>query len=291
MKKLVAKNEVNLLKFLIDSGYSRTKAKQLLKYRAILVNSVPVTRHDHRLSPGDAVFIKSTKETIAEIKSCPGLTIVHADEAIIVIDKPAGLLTIATDREKTKTAYYRLNACLREWYGSSEERIFIVHRLDRDTSGLLVFARNETVKRALQDNWKEVDKKYVAVVEGVPKEKSRRITGRLYESKSMRTYAVDDSNKEGRYSVTNYESVKSAGRYALLEITLETGRKNQIRVHLADIGHPVAGDKKYGASTDPVGRLALHAIHLAFMHPVTGERMEFQARMPAKFNMLFSENI
>lgn len=286
MRKLVTKNEVSLFEFLADAGYSRTKAKQLLKYRAILVGSVPVTRHDHRLSPGDAVLIKSTKETSEEIKSCPGLTIIYADEAIIVIDKPAGLLTIATDREKTKTAYYRLNACLREWYGS-EERIFIVHRLDRDTSGLLVFARNETVKRALQDNWKEVDKKYAAVVEGVPKEKSRRITGRLYESKSLRTYAVDDSNKKGRYSVTNYELVKSAGRYALLEITLETGRKNQIRVHLADIGHPVAGDKKYGASTDPFGRLALHANYLAFVHPVTGKRMEFQTRMPAKFNMLF----
>lgn len=286
MRKLITKNEVNLLEFLADAGYSRTKAKQLLKYRAILVGSVSVTRHDHRLSPGDVVSIKSSKETSKEIKFCPGLTIVHADEAIIVIDKPAGLLTIATEKEKIKTAYYRLNRCLREWYGS-EERIFIVHRLDRDTSGLLVFARTEIVKRALQDNWKEVDKKYAAIVEGVPKEKSRRITGRLYESKSMRTYAVDDSNKKGRLSVTNYELLKSAGRYALLEITLETGRKNQIRVHLADIGHPVAGDKKYGASTDPFGRLALHANYLAFVHPVTGERMEFQARMPTKFNMLF----
>ena len=286
MRKLVTKNEVSLLEFLAAAGYSRTKAKQLLKYRAILVGSVSVTRHDHLLSPGDTIFIKSAKETTEEIKSCPGLTIIHADEAIIVIDKPAGLLTIATDREKTKTAYYRLNACLREWYGSGE-RIFIVHRLDRDTSGLLVFARNETVKRALQDNWKEVDKKYAAVVEGIPREKSRRITSRLYESKSLRTYAVDDSSEKGRYSVTNYELVKSAGRYALLEITLETGRKNQIRVHLADIGHPVAGDKKYGARSDPFGRLALHANYLAFVHPVTGKRMEFQTRMPAKFNMLF----
>ena len=289
MRKLVTKTKGNILEFMADAGYSKTKAKQLLKYRAISIGNVPVTRHNHPLVPGDEVIIKTEKEMSKEIKSCSGLTIIHEDEAIIVIDKSAGLLTIATEKEKTRTAYYRLTAWLKERSDSARERIFIVHRLDRETSGLLVFAKDETVKRTLQDNWEEVDKKYTAIVEGVPKEKKGRIASNLCETKFLRVYSVHDSNGEGKPSVTNYELLKAADDYALLEIILETGRKNQIRVHLSDIGHPVAGDKKYGAKTDPFKRLALHANYLAFTHPVSGERMEFQSKIPGKFNMLFPE--
>lgn len=289
MRKLVTKNKINLLEFLTTAGYSKTKAKQLLKYRAISVGDVTLSKHDHTLLPGDEVVVKTEKEMGKEIKSCPGLTIIYEDEAIIVVDKSAGLLTIATEKEKTRTAYYRLTAWLKERSGSSRERIFIVHRLDRETSGLLVFAKNEPVKRTLQDNWKQVDKKYTAIVEGVPKEKSGRIASNLREAKSLRVYSVHNSKGEGKPSVTNYELLKTADDYAVLEITLETGRKNQIRVHLSDIGHPVVGDKKYGARTDPFKRLALHANYLAFKHPVSGKRMEFESKMPAKFNMLFRE--
>jgi 23S rRNA pseudouridine1911/1915/1917 synthase len=289
MRKLVTKTKGNVLEFLAEVGYSKTKAKQLLKYRAVFIGNMPVSGHNHTLMPGDEIIIKSEKEMGKEDKSCPGLTIIHEDEAIIVIDKSAGLLTIATEKEKTKTAYYRLTAWLKERSGSSRERIFIVHRLDRETSGLLVFAKDEPVKRTLQDNWKEVEKKYTAIVEGVPKEKSGRIASNLRETKFLRVYSVRDSNGEGKPSVTNYKLLKATDDCAALEITLETGRKNQIRVHLSDIGHPVVGDKKYGANTDPLKRLALHANYLAFTHPVSGERMEFQSKMPAKFNMLFAE--
>jgi 23S rRNA pseudouridine1911/1915/1917 synthase len=289
MKKLVAKNNVSLLELLADAGYSKTKVKQLLKYRAISVRNIPVSRPDHALVPGDRVIIKSEKEMSEEVRPCQGLTIVYEDESIIVIDKIAGLLTIATEKEKTRTAYYRLTAWLKERSGSARERIFIVHRLDRETSGLLVFARNETVKRTLQDNWQETDKKYAAIVEGVPAAKSGRIASNLRETTALRVYSVPAGDKEGRPAATNYRVVKAADEYALLEITLETGRKNQIRVHLTDIGHPVAGDKKYGAGTDPLGRLALHANYLAFTHPVTGERMEFESKLPAKFNKLFPQ--
>jgi 23S rRNA pseudouridine1911/1915/1917 synthase len=222
-------------------------------------------------------------------KSCPGLTIIHEDEAIIVVDKAAGLLTIATEKEKTKTAYYRLTAWLKERSGSARERIFIVHRLDRDTSGLLVFARNEAAKRALQERWPETDKKYAAIVEGIPREPKGRIASNLRETKFLRVYSVRDHDGDGKPSVTNYQLLRAAGSYALLDITLETGRKNQIRVHLADIGHPVAGDKKYGARTNPVGRLALHAYFLAFFHPVTGKWLEFRAPLPAKFKRMFPD--
>lgn len=292
MKKFVTKNEIGLLEFLTATGYSKTKVKQLVKYRAISVGRVPVSRLDHALLPGNEVIIKTEKEMGEEARPCQGLTIIFEDEAVIVIDKSAGLLTIATEKEKNKTAYYRLTAWLKERSGSPRERIFIVHRLDRETSGLLVFARNETVKRALQDKWQETDKKYNAIVEGVPKEQSGRIAGNLREAKSLRVYSVPASDPEGRPCVTNFKLLKeaAAGDYALLEITLETGRKNQIRVHLADIGHPVAGDKKYGAHTDPIGRMALHANYLAFVHPVTGKRMEFQSDLPAKFNKLFPKS-
>jgi len=290
MRKLVAKKEVRLLEFLAAAGYSKTKAKQLLKYRAISVGNLTLSRHDHTLLPGDEVVIKSESETGKETKPCAGLTIVHEDEAIIVIDKSAGLLTIATEKEKTRTAYYRLTEWLKQRSGSDRERIFIVHRLDRETSGLLVFARNETVKRQLQDNWQEVDKRYTAIVEGVPKEKSGRIASNLRETKFLRVYSTHDSKNEGRPSVTNYKLLKAGNNYAMLEITLETGRKNQIRVHLSDIGHPVVGDKKYGTGTDPLGRLALHANYLAFAHPITGERLEFHSKMPAKFHMLLEGN-
>ena len=289
MRKLVATEEISLAALLAGYGYSKTKAKQLLKYRAISVGNVPVTRHDQTLRPGEEVCIKSEKEEGDAGRVCRGLTILYQDEAIIVIDKAAGLLTIATEKEKTRTAYYRLNAWLKEESGSARERIFIVHRLDRETSGLLVFARNEAAKRALQGRWPETAKRYAAIVEGIPKETSGRIASNLRESKFLRVYSVRDRDGDGRPSVTNYQLVQASGNYALLDISLETGRKNQIRVHLADIGHPVAGDKKYGARTNPVGRLALHAYFLAFAHPVTGERLEFRSLLPGKFKALFPD--
>lgn len=288
MRKLVARETISLTELLADAGYSKTKAKQLLKYKAISIGNVPAMRHDQILSPGEEIVVRTEKEMgEAGGKPCRGLTILYEDESIIVIDKAAGLLTIATDRERTRTAYYRLTAWLRERSGSAGERIFIVHRLDRETSGLLVFARNEAVKRTLQEKWRETDKRYAAIVEGVPGEKSGRIASTLRETKALRVYSAPGENGEGRPAVTGYRVMKAAGGYALLDITLETGRKNQIRVHLADIGHSVAGDKKYGAGTDPVGRLALHAYFLAFTHPVTGKRMEFRLDLPRRFKALF----
>jgi len=284
MKKMVAKGETTLLEFLAAAGYSKTKIKQLLKYRAIAIGDREVARYDHLLSPGDEVTVKSARDMDEEAQPCPGLPIVYEDEAVIVIDKPPGLLTIATAKEKEKTAYYMLNECLKERPAAVRERIFIVHRLDRDTSGLLVFAKSEAAKRILQDNWERVDKKYGAVVEGVPREKSGTIESYLYESKALRVYSVREGKEEARHAITRYQVVAAGEEYALVDITLETGRKNQIRVHMADIGHPVAGDRKYGAKTDPVGRLALHAYSLAFDHPTTGSRLELRSNMPRSFN-------
>jgi 23S rRNA pseudouridine1911/1915/1917 synthase len=167
----------------------------------------------------------------------------------------------------------------------TRERIFIVHRLDRDTSGLIVFAKNEKVKRTLQEGWKEVEKRYYALVEGTPLRKEGVIRSRLSETKSLKVY-IDRHADGAKLSTTKYRVVKTGREYSLLDIILETGRKNQIRVHLSDIGHPVAGDKKYGAKTDPLGRLGLHSYRLMFKHPVSGAPLRFESKLPRRFDRL-----
>ncbi|MEW6595377.1 MAG: RluA family pseudouridine synthase [Thermodesulfobacteriota bacterium] len=283
MKTLTAKNVTTLLELLAGAGLSRTKVKQLVKYRAIAVAGTVATQLDHPVPAGAEVCIQTARE-MRDAAPPPGLPVVYEDDALIVINKPAGLLSIATEKEKQRTAYYRLNAHFRE--RDAAARIFVVHRLDRDTSGLLVFAKSEAAKKALQEQWPQVEKHYAAVVEGVPAEAQGTISSCLRESKSLRVHTVRGKG-EGKLSVTHYAVRQAGPEYALLDITLTTGRKNQIRVHLAELGHPVAGDKKYGAMSDPIGRLALHAAFLAFAHPLTGERMEFTAAMPKKFQTLF----
>ena len=285
MKKMTINEETTLLAALIKSGYSRTKVKQLLKYRAVSVDGLPAIRLDQMLAPGAEVTITSAKEGTTRFPPCPGIDIVYEDDDILVIDKPPRLLTIASETEKTKTAYHMLTACISE-RTDGKDRVFIVHRLDQGTSGLLVFAKNETAKHRLQTSWQDARKKYRAIVEGVPQKSSDTISSYLCESKIHRVYSVKEDNGEGKYAETKYEVVQTEGAFALLEVTLLTGRKNQIRVHLADRGHPVVGDKKYGASTDPIKRLALQSYFLAFNHPTSGEPMEFTLDMPGKFKTL-----
>jgi len=293
MKKIPIPSDMELLTLLTDSGYTKTKAKQLIKHGAVAIGDKAARRPDQLAPSGETVCIYSEQEMRERAGTCPGLTIVYEDEAIIVIDKPAGLLTIATEKEKRKTAFYLLSSYLkereREREKSQQVRIFIVHRLDQGTSGLLVFAKNETVKQILQDQWEQADKQYAAIVEGVPPKKEGRITSMLAESKAMRVYSVRGNTEQGKEATTGYTVKKAGEDYALLDITLLTGRKNQIRVHMADLGHPIAGDKKYGAKTNPLGRLGLHAYKLSFNHPVIADkRMEFEIKIPGKFYMLFS---
>jgi len=271
-----------LVDYLMNMGYTRTKIKQLLKYGAIKVNGAAVKRHDRVLLAEDIVSVnRGNKETV--VLPPLGIKVVYEDDAVIVIEKPAGLLTIASDKEKTKTAYYQLNEFLKQRDPKARERIFIVHRLDRDTSGLIVFAKSEAVKRKLQGSWREVEKRYYAVVDGVPGKKAGEIKSYLKETKSLKVHSNEHSS-EAKLSMTKYRVIKQGQGYALLDILLETGRKNQIRVHLADIGHPVAGDRKYGA-TDPFRRLGLHAYLLSFNHPVTGEPLSFKSKMPDRFDI------
>lgn len=214
-----------------------------------------------------------------------GLIILYEDYDIIVIDKPAGLLTMGTDREKEKTAYFMLNEYVKKGNPRSRNRIFIVHRLDRDTSGLLVFAKNEKAKCYLQDKWKEFDKKYFAVVHGILREKEGVITSYLAENNSYRVFSVSNPEK-GKLAKTGYQVIKESEKYSLLEITLFTGRKNQIRVHLSEKGYPVVGDKVYGEKDKSVKRLALHSASLKILHPYSNKEMVFKTEIPPYFKTL-----
>ena len=206
------------------------------------------------------------------------MKILYEDNYIIAVNKPAGLLSIATDKEKVRTAYREI----REYAG----RIFVVHRLDRDTSGVFIVAKDERTKRTLQDNWNP-QRGYIAIVEGILRRKSGRIETFLRETKTHFMYSAPSGQK----AITNYRVVGESGGYSLVEITIETGRKNQIRVHMAEIGHPIAGDKKYGAKTNPLRRLGLHACSLEFAHPVTKKNIAVKADVPASFARLVPATI
>jgi RluA family pseudouridine synthase len=214
-----------------------------------------------------------------------GLVILYEDQDILVVDKPAGLLTIGTEKEKSRTAYFILTNYVRKGCARSRNRVFIVHRLDRETSGVLVFAKSEEAKLRLQGGWSETEKKYLAVVHGQCKKNAETITTYLAENKACVVYSTSDPAK-GKLSRTAYRVVKQTKDFALLEVDLLTGRKNQIRVHLAGIGHPIVGDRKYGSAKDPYAGLALHARRISFKHPSSGQRLTFAAKVPGYFRKL-----
>lgn len=284
--RLTVSEPEELMSFLLRElpSQGRNNIKSLLTHRQVKVDAGVVTQYNHLLEVGQEVTVHWS--IIRDEGPATSLKILYEDPEIIVIDKPAGLLSIASDQEKENTAYRQL----RDYVSSSspENRIFIVHRLDRDTSGVMMFAKNEPLKHELQDSWKEivVDRAYVAVVEGKIDDAQGTIKSWLKETKTKLMYS---SNKEGDglEAITHYKLLQTNSKYSLLEIRLETGRKNQIRVHLKDIGHSIIGDKKYGSTTNPIGRLGLHAHILAFRHPVSGQMMRFETEVPKRFTGLF----
>lgn len=214
-----------------------------------------------------------------------GLEILHEDAAILVADKPSGLLTVGTDRERSRTAYYALTDYVRKGAVKSRNRIFVVHRLDRETSGVLVFAKTVAAKFFLQRRWDETKKRYLAVVHGRCEKRSDTITSYLAENRMHGVYSTSDP-RQGKLAHTTYTVLKVAKDMTLLDVELTTGRKHQIRVHLADKGHPVVGDTRYGDAKRAQRRLALHARRLTFPHPVSGEQLTFEAKAPGYFREL-----
>lgn len=277
--------EAGLLNFLILSlsDKSRSTVKSILSNRQVAVNGKIVTQFDTVLHPGDVLTVNMEKG--ARIFSHPKIDIVYEDNELIVVNKHSGLLSVSTDNVKDKTAYHILSAYLKSV--DVRNRIFVLHRLDRETSGLMMFAKNRRVQEILQKNWSEMvlERAYVAVVEGRPANTQGRITSYLRENKAMNVYSAND----GQLAITHYNVLKSNERYTLVKLQLETGRKNQIRVHLSEMGCPVAGDTKYGARSNPIKRLALHACGLKFIHPETQQVMDFQTEVPKRFGLLVKQ--
>ena len=275
-------DDLRLLDFLIASmpDRKRTGIKQFLAHNQVAVNGMPTRQFDTPLKQGDKVEVNLTREF--RVFYNRRLKLVYEDEHILVVNKGYGLLSMGTDKIKEGTAYSILREYVK-WH-DPRNKIFIVHRLDRDTSGLMVFAKTVEAKEKLQHNWNNMvlERKYLAVVEGVVEPADGEVRSYLAENSRFEVYSTDNP-EEGQLAVTRYRTLKSGGGYSLLEVSLDTGRKNQIRVHMKDLGHPIAGDRRYGAGSSPVHRMALHAQTLRFVHPVTRKEMSFATPVPVPF--------
>lgn len=216
------------------------------------------------------------------------LDIIYEDKEILVVNKPSGILTVSTPKEKEKTLFHEVSDYVKK--SNPKAKVFIVHRLDKDTSGIVMFAKNQNVKYNYQNKWDNLVFKrgYTAVVDGVLEKKKDSIKSYLKETKTLFVYSSNDK-KNGKLAVTNYNVIKESKRYSMLDINIKTGRKNQIRVHMKDINHPILGDKKYGNKKSPANRLMLHAGELVIINPKTKKKMTFISEIPKSFNLLFNE--
>jgi len=284
--ELIVEKPCDLLEYLLlkIENKSKNNIKSLLSRGNISVDGKVTTKYNYRLNIGQKVTIKWFQIYDKNYKEV--LDILYEDNEIIVINKPAKLLTISDDNNQYNTAYSMvMNYVKRNNRGN---KIFIVHRLDRDTSGVLLIAKNENIKYLLQDNWNNLlmNRGYIAVVEGKIEKDSETIKSWLKETSTKLVYSSNVKG-DGKEAITHYHSIKSNNKYTLLEISITTGRKNQIRVHMKDIGHPVVGDKKYGSTSNPIKRLGLHAHILEFKHPITKKVMRFETSVPNEFESLF----
>lgn len=273
--------DTTLLPFLreVMPDKSRTSVKSFLTHGQVSINGCSTTRFDAPLQKGDTVSIASGRQT-SKLRH-PLLRIVYEDEYLIVADKYNGLLSVGTDKEQRKTAFFILSEHIKKENPSA--RLFVVHRLDRETSGLLIYAKDQSTQETLQKSWKEavLDRRYVAVVEGAPTPRNGSVSTFLREDRNLKMWAC--ATGEGTKAVTDYRVIKEGSQHSLVELSLETGKKNQIRAHMEWLKTPIAGDRKYGATTNPAGRVCLHAFRLRFRHPATGEILDFSTGIPRIF--------
>jgi RluA family pseudouridine synthase len=258
---------------------SKTTLRQMLQNDRVRVNGQVEKNARREVSVGD--LLEVGQKSIAPVLP-PGLAILHEDDDLIVVLKANGLLTVATERERETTAQAYLNTYLKT---KGAERVHVVHRIDRETSGVLVFAKHFAARETLKEKFAahDIERVYVAVIEGALDPPAGTFRSHLRERKDLRMESVDAGHPEAKLAVTHYRTLESNERHSLLEIRLETGRKNQIRTHLAEAGHPIVGDRLYGSTVNPLGRLGLHAKLLGFDHPSTGTRMVFTAPVPSSF--------
>ena len=249
---------------------SKNNIKSLLKNECIYINNKIITKYNYLLKENDILYIKYKTSN---------LDIIYEDNNIIVIDKPSALLTISNEKEKVKTLYHYVL----EYLKKKKQKVFIIHRLDKDTSGIVMFAKNEKIKKLYQDNWNDlvIKRGYIAVVCGKTKDKDT-IKSYLKENSNMMVY----SSYDGKLAITNYEKIKSNNKYTMLQIYIDTGRKNQIRVHMKENGTPIIGDKKYGNKNNSLKRLGLHANILIIRNPINNKILEFSSNYPKEFDKL-----
>lgn len=286
LKQYVVNEEIELLPFLLKtfSSQSRNSVKSLLSSHRVSIDGAPISQFNFKLYPKDVVIISSNP---IRKKTRSNLPIIYEDKDMIVINKPSGLLSIASDKEKGATVYRMLTDYVQQ--KDKHNRIFIVHRLDEDTSGVLMVVKNVELKDALVNNWNDLVKKrgYYAVVEGKMEAQEGRYSS--YLKKNAQNMMYSSKRKDGKFSVTNYKVIKSNEEYSLLDVNIDTGRKNQIRVHMLEHNHPVVGDDKYGEPSNPLNRLGLHAYELVIQHPFTKKILAFKAPIPECFESLFDK--
>lgn len=278
--------EIGLLDFLLKNAgnKSRTKIKATLRGQGIKVNGRITTQFDYQLKPGMKVSISKAKRDGQQLVS-RYVKLVYEDRHIVVIEKAEGILSMAAGHSSLN-----VKSVLDDYFHKSHQRCtaHVVHRLDRETSGLMIYAKDMDTEQILEHNWHDIvyDRRYVAVVSGEIEDDGGTIANWLKDNKAYVSYSSPVDNG-GKYAITHFHVLARTTEHSLMEYRLETGRKNQIRVHSADMGHPVCGDMKYGNGDDPLHRLCLHAYRLDFYHPITGSRMEFETPIPPAFNRLF----
>lgn len=287
IKQFKVHEECELLPFLFSKfpNLSRNAVKSILSGHYVSVDGAPVTQFNLKLAKDDIVIV--SKQRIAK-KTRKDLPIIYENEEIIVINKPSNLLSVASDTEKGRTAYRIVNDYVQQ--KDKHNRIFVVHRLDEDTSGVLMFAKNPKIRDLLQKNWNDIvlSRGYYAIVEGRMDKKEDKYVDYLKEN-SLNLMYVSNDHTNGKKCITKYKVLKENKLYSLLDVDIETGRKNQIRVQLGHRGHHVIGDDKYGEPANPINRLGLHAYKLKLIHPITKKLMEFTAPMPNEFSKIFQK--
>jgi len=289
LKQYTVTQECELLEFLFATfkSQSRNSVKSLLGSHRVSIDGAPVTQFNFKLFPGDTVIISDSP---IRKKTRSNLPIIYEDNDLIVINKPSKLLSVPSDNEKGSTAFRMVNDYLQQ--KDKHNRAFIVHRLDEDTSGVLMFAKNDKMAKALTDgdNWNNLVKKrgYYAIVEGQLENKAGTITSYLKKNSQNLMYSSKKKG-DGQYAITKYKIIEENKDYSLADVDIMTGRKNQIRVHFGDLGHHIIGDDKYGEPSNPIKRLGLHAYELDITNPFTGKLMKFKAPMPSEFSALFNK--
>lgn len=294
-RNYTADRDTALLQYLYDilAGQSRSGIKAYLTRGQVTVNGQSTTAFDHPVHKGDRIAILD-RGTMVKKRGGEKETrvkIVFEDEWLIVVDKRSGVLSMSTGAEGEVTAYSLISDYLKRMHGRNA-KVFIVHRLDRETSGLIIFAKDERTKQKLQENWREevLERKYCAILEGRLPQQHGSVRSWLKENpKSLKVTSSPEDNG-GKEAITHYEAISSGRRFSLAEFELETGRKHQIRVHASLLGCPVTGDRRYGAKENPLGRIALHARSIAFRHPVTGRILSFDTGVPGAFKAVIKDD-